>query len=247
MVGGGRILVMAGAREAHGLIAGLLSRGRDVIAALPEPERGFDPLPVPTRVGTFDTSADFADWIEAREVTCVIDASHAFEGALAQQTAHICARRDLRYLRVLRPAWRASRSDRWTSYPSVRAAARDVPERARVFSNTGRASLPELADFSGGVLFLRQTAPQDTPPPFAFVTYVMGTPPYSQFEEEALFRDLDVSLLICRNVGGAASMSKLLAARRLGIRVAMVDRPDPPVGMPRMETVAEALAWEANG
>ncbi|WP_257883649.1 precorrin-6A/cobalt-precorrin-6A reductase [Roseobacter insulae] len=237
---------MAGAREAHGVIAKLVSRGRDVIASLPEPERAFDTLPVPTRIGPFHDASALQEWFAANEVRCVIDASHAFDAKISRRTARICSRQHLSYLRILRPPWHATGLDRWTVCASVKQASDTVPPGARVFSNTGRASLPEFAEFRGRVLFLRQTRKPATPPPYPFVTYSFGTPPYSQRSEETLFRELRVTRLICRNVGGAASMSKLLAARRLGIRVLMIERPQTPVAMPVVETIAEALAWEAN-
>ncbi|WP_300055527.1 precorrin-6A/cobalt-precorrin-6A reductase [uncultured Roseobacter sp.] len=246
MTGSGTILVMAGAREAHGIVVRLRERGRDVIASLPEPERSFDPLPVPTRVGPFAHQMDLNDWMVAQKVTSVIDASHAFDAELSCMAAMICGARDLRYLRVLRPPWRASRLDTWNSYRSVKRAAQDIPPGARVFSNTGRATLDEFKGFRGRVLFLRQTQPQTEPPPFKFVTYVEGTPPFSQGDEEMLFRELRISRLICRNVGGSASISKLLAARRLGLPVAMIERPAPPPASTVVETMSEALAWEAN-
>lgn len=247
MVSGGKTLVMAGAREAHSLVAKLQVRGRDLIAFLPEAERMFAPLPVPTRTGDFEDAAALEAWFEAQNVTCVIDASHAFDAEVSRRAASVCSDRHIRYLRVLRPAWQTSGHDVWTHYRSLRAAAEDVPPGGRVFSNTGRASLPAFDGFRGQILFLRQNQPHPDLPPYDFVTFVTGRPPYLQHEEEALFRSLRVSRLICRNVGGTASISKLLAARRLGIRVSMIERPATPVGMPVVETVTEALAWEADG
>ncbi|MCV3272362.1 precorrin-6A/cobalt-precorrin-6A reductase [Roseobacter sinensis] len=246
MGGTGTILVMAGAREAHGIVARLLGRGRDVIASLPEPERSFGPLPVPTRIGAFPHQMAFDAWMARKNVVSVIDASHAFDADVSHMAALICRARDLRYLRVLRPPWRASRLDVWTAYRSVRRAAEDMPEGARVFSNTGRATQGAFEGFRGEALFLRQTRPQTEPPPFEFLTYVEGTPPFSQGDEEALFRELRINRLICRNVGGSASISKLLAARRLELPVAMIERPAPPPSATVVETVVDALAWEAS-
>lgn len=246
MKNAGSILVMAGAREAHSLVSRLKSRGRTVVASLPEPERVFDPLPIPTRVGAIEDNPGFEEWVDRYNVVCVIDASHAFDADVSRRAALLSTRLNLRYLRVLRPPWRASGQDLWTDYRTVRKASDDIPVGERVFSNTGRASLPEFDAFAGQVLFLRQTQPQTAPPPYDFVRYIAGTPPFSQRSEEALFQDLRITRLICRNVGGSASISKLLAARRLGLRVAMVARPDPPTGMQVVETVTEALAWEAD-
>ncbi|WP_299965534.1 precorrin-6A/cobalt-precorrin-6A reductase [uncultured Roseobacter sp.] len=238
---------MAGAREAHGLISKLLARGRQVIASLPAPERTFDALPVPTRIGAFGDQAALEDWLRSEKVTCIIDASHAFDARIVRQTVHAATRLDLRYLRVLRPEWTPGRQDRWSQFRSLRKAAEAVTRGERVFCNTGRANLDAFEDFQGQRLYIRQNHPTTDAPPFGFARFVSGQPPYPQLQEEVLFRELRITRLICRNVGGSASISKLLAARRLGLRVSMVARPDPPGHTPRVETVTEALAWEADG
>lgn len=239
-------LVMGGAREAHGLITALVARRRQVIASLPEPERMFDAFPVPTRVGAFDTKDAFSDWAQAHHVSTVIDASHAFDDHICEMVSSFCTRHALRYLRLLRPPWRQTVRDRWRPVATVRQAALSIPQGARAFTNTGWLTLPDYADFKGQRLFMRQTHAPSAAPPYAFVEFVEGHPPFSQFQEQALFTELGITHLICRNVGGAASMSKLLAARALEIPVLMIARKPPQVPHAVVDTVAEALAWEAN-
>ncbi|MFK7745671.1 MAG: precorrin-6A/cobalt-precorrin-6A reductase [Roseobacter sp.] len=239
-------LVMAGTREAHGLVTALLARGRYVVASLPEPERMFGPLPVQTRVGSFKDAADFEAWVHAQHVGTVIDASHSFDDDVSKNVGLVCQRLDLRYLRVLRAPWSVTPLDRWQDVASVRDAAKAIPEGARAFTNTGWASLPDYVDFKGAALFMRQTHPSQVRPPLDFVTFVEGAPPFSQFQEQTLFEDLRITHLICRNVGGAASMSKLLAARSMQMPVMMIARPPTPADYQVVETVAEAMAWEAN-
>jgi precorrin-6A/cobalt-precorrin-6A reductase len=244
---GEKTLVLAGAREAHGVVAGLKARNRNVVASLPEPERMFGPLPVPTRVGRFADAGALKAWLTKEGIDRVIDTSHGFDDEVSLSAARACAALALPYLRVLRPVWAPTGLDRWSHFASVRAAVEAVQPGARVFSNTGRNTLRDYEGFRGDILFMRQTHPVDAPPPFPLMEFVSGTPPFSLIQEEALFRDLKITRLICRNVGGAASMSKILAARRLGIRVLMIDRPAAPPGVPVVEVVAEALAWEADG
>lgn len=239
------ILVLAGSREAHHLVAALAGRGRRVIASLPEPERMFEALPVPTRTGRFDGPSDFAAWIRRECVATVIDASHPFDTAASDLAADVCRHLSLRYLRILRPPWEPSAGDTWQPVAHVSAAVDKLPEHARVFTNTGWPSLPDYAHFSGEKLFMRQTADVTKPAPYPFVEFVPGQPPFSQFQEQELFETLRITHLICRNTGGAASMSKLLAARALKLPVYMVDRAVPALQPPTVETVAEALAWEA--
>lgn len=237
---------MAGAREAHGLITALVARGRRVIASLPEPERMFDALPVPTRVGGFTSDGSFARWIKAESVTTVIDASHVFDVDVSDRVARVCSLSDLRHLRISRPEWSKTPHDQWHDMASIQEAARSVPRQARVFTNTGWPTLPEYVDFRGQSLFMRQTQNVEKPVPYPFVRFITGAPPFTQFQEEALFSDLEITHLICRNVGGAASMSKLLAARAMGLPVYMIARPAEATGTQVVQTVAEALAWEAQ-
>lgn len=239
-------LVMAGAREAHGVVSGLLARGRQVVASLPEEERVFETLPVPTRLGRFQSADSLRDWMQEQRVRIVIDASHAFDDDITAMASTVCLAQGIRYLRLLRPPWKATLRDRWMSFPSVAAAAPSLPPTARVFSNTGWLSLPDYAGFSGHQLFMRQTHSVSAPPPFGFVTFVPGTPPFSQFQEENQFAELRITHLICRNVGGAASMSKLLAARARSLPVLMIERRAGPAQVTEVETVVEALAWEAD-
>lgn len=118
-----------------------------------------------------------------------------------------------------------------------------MPVTARVFSNTGWRSFPEYAGFGGACLYLRQTHPATAPAPYGFAQIIEGTPPFSEADEVRLFCDLRITHLICRNVGGTASQSKLLAARQLGLSVFMVARPAVPADWTVAETVAEALEW----
>ena len=239
-------VVLAGAREAHGVITGLRSRRRTVVISLPEAPRQTDPLLAHARLGNFDTEEAFEEWLKSHHPACVIDSSHSFDSEVSLMAHTVCTRCDVPYLRVLRKPWVAASRDRWSVFSSVRDAAESLPDTARVFSNTGWLSLQEYAGFRGQKVFLRQSHEVHGNAPFPFVQLVEGTPPFSQEHEERLFRRLAVTHLLCRNVGGVASMSKLLAARRLDLPVHMVSRSPPPKGAQVVETVAEALAWEAN-
>lgn len=236
---------MGGAREAHGLVTALVAQGRRVIASLPEPERMFDVLPVPVRVGPFDSDAVFADWLRAERAVTVIDASHAFDVDISHRVGRVCSASHLRALRVLRAPWVPSPHDCWHMVPDIEAAVTALPAQARVFSNTGWPTVPDYEAFAGQRVFMRQTQQVLKPSPYEWLEFIAGLPPFTQFEEEALFRSLGITHLICRNVGGAASMSKVLAARAMALPVFMIARPLPAAGIERVETVAEALAWEA--
>lgn len=241
-----KILVLAGAREALSVVTRLRARGHHVIVSLPEASRGAETMPVPTRVGRFASPQDFAHWINQQGVSAIMDVSHAFDIDITRDAAKISKDFGVRYLRVIREGWRKSASDQWTRFGSISDAIATMSEGAIGFSNTGWNSLPEYAAFKGRRIYLRQTKTPSAPPPYWFVTFLQGTPPFSQRQEVSLFRDLAITHLICRDVGGVASVSKLQAARKLGIPVLLIDRPAQPKGITIVETVAEALVWEDN-
>ena len=240
------LLVMAGAREAHEIVAFLRGQGRRVIATLPERERSFEALEGEVHQGRFDDETAFRRFLAQHGVVRVLDASHGFDAGLSDMAAQVCAQDALAYARVLRPLWQPDPEDDWRAARDVADAAGQVPPGARVFSNTGRATAGEYAGFAGAVLFLRRTQEGVGKPPFDFMQFICGTPPFSVAEETALLSRLRIDLLICRNVGGTASFSKIEAARHLGLPVLMIDRPPPPAGAPCFANAADALNWEAT-
>ena len=94
-------------------------------------------------------------------------------------------------------------------------------------------------------LICRQIDPPDRKFPFENGKFLVGRPPFSVQHEVDLFTKLKVDWLVVKNAGGAASATKLIAARQMGLRVAMINRPEPP-DAPRVETVEQALDWVAG-
>ena len=234
---------MGGAREAHAIVTGLSQAGMHVIASLPEPERGVEPMAVPTRTGAFTSKQDFSDWMAGQGVIRVIDASHSFDADLSAMVFEACRAANLPYLRILRAAWVAVEGDQWVDVMSVAQAAESVPPTCRLFSNTGWLSLPHYAGFKGEQVFLRQSHPVLNQSPYDFVTLIPDDPPFSVEHEIGVFQNLRITHLICRNVGGEASATKLIAARRLELPVYMVARRALPAGCPHVETVKEVIDW----
>ena len=72
---------------------------------------------------------------------------------------------------------------------------------------------------------------------------VQGRPPFPVEEEKALFALTGIEWVVTKNAGGASSMAKLVAARQLGLAVAMIERPPLPEGVDVAEDVETALHW----
>jgi precorrin-6A/cobalt-precorrin-6A reductase len=60
-----------------------------------------------------------------------------------------------------------------------------------------------------------------------------------------LFSQLGIAWIVVKNAGGAASATKLTAARELGLPVLMIARPPMP-DAPRVSSAQDALIWAAS-
>ena len=234
------LLLLAGTGDARQIAKGLA--GGDVIASLAGATRGPAPLPIPTRVGGFGGESGFRDFLDENGITAVLDATHPYAHRITERSARICAELGLPFLQFLRAGWVAAPGDQWTEIAREEDAAALIPEGATVFLGTGRQTLERFANLTGRRVICRQIDPPEGPFPFPGGEFLIGRPPFSVEDEVALFDRLGVDWLVVKNAGGAASGTKLTAARQLSIPVLMIAR--PPVGdWLAVATVDDALDW----
>lgn len=238
------MLLLAGTGEAKRIAWGLADSGRPVIASLAGATRQPEPLPVPTRIGGFGGEAGLRAYLAAEGISAVLDATHPFAQRITDRTARVCSEMGLPYCQVLRPAWTPQAGDHWTTVKGPADVAQLVPEEAVVFLATGRRTLAEYAGLAGRRVLARMVDPPTAPFPFEGGEFVIGRPPFSQNDEEALFKALGVTHLVVKNAGGAGGRAKLDAARALGVPVLMLARPPMP-DAPRVASVQAALDWVA--
>lgn len=238
------LLVLAGTREARQVLWALTETGRPVVASLAGATRRPEPLPVPTRVGGFGGAAGFRAYLAEAGITAVLDATHPFAERISERTARLCAEQGLPYCQVLRPPWQAGAGDAWTRVAAPEDVARAAGAARVVFLATGGGALDRYAGLAGRRVIARQIDPPTAPFPFEGGEFLISRPPHDAAAEAALFKELGVDLIVAKNAGGPAS-GKLVAARRMGLPVVMIDRPAPP-DAPRAETVAAALDWVAG-
>ncbi len=236
------LLLLAGTGDAKEIATALKEAGVDAVASLAGATRLPEPLDLPTRIGGFGGADGFTDYLGHAGITRVLDATHPFAARISARTCDICRTTGLPYLQFMRPGWEAGPNDNWTEIAREEDAIAFIPTGATVFLATGRQTLDRFANLIGRRVICRQIDPPDGPFPFDGGEFLIGRPPFSVADEVALFRRLDVDVLIVKNAGGQASRSKLDAAQELGIPVLMIKRPKP-LDAPRVSTIAEALAW----
>lgn len=233
--------MLAGSDEARALAERLSDCGQPYVAWISEAPRGQAVLPQVPDLHRFADTRQMRAQMTAAGVTRVLDAGHGFDRATTEM-AHQAARAlDLPFLRVERPPWDIGPPVQMVH--DVAAACALVPKGARVFAATGWDSLADFASFRGAHLFLRQTRRHARAAPFPFVSLSFDTPPFDAPGEAALFARLRIDTLICRNLGGPDSFPKVAAARDMGLRVILIDRPALPGGLPTVATPEEAAAW----
>lgn len=236
------LLLLAGTGEAQQVARHLADEGRGAVASLAGATRAPRAMGLPTRIGGFGGEAGFLRYLAEAGIKAVLDATHPFAAQISARTARLCAAHDLPYCQLLRPEWVPVAEDRWTDIAAEEEAAAHIPEGATVFLATGRQGVTRFANLDGRRLICRVVDPPEAPFPMANGTYIVGRPPFSVDDEISLFTRLGVDWLVVKNAGGAASESKLAAARALSLPVAMIARPPQP-DAPRVATVAEAIEW----
>lgn len=239
-----RMLLLAGSAESVQIARAIAREDRVVcMASLARAGRMPVRLDLPTRIGGWGGEAPFRDWLERERIAAVLDATHPFAVRIAARTARVCADMGVDYMRFLRPPWTPDAADAWSFLNCEAEAERHIPHGARVFLATGQRRLDQFAGLADGrTLHVRVRDLPDTPFPFPRGGWVQRPVPLSPAAEEAALHGLGIDWLVARNTGGGASVAKIEAARRLGIPVAMIRRPPQPEA-PRIQTVAQALAW----
>lgn len=228
-----KVLIIGGSAEARELAARLAG---DAVVMLPAPERVAQRWPVPVVPNLLSPEA-----LRARlnyGVRVLVDASHPCDRE-ASRIAHDAARaRAIPLLRIERPEWRPTRRDSWHFPRDEAAAARLVAPGEKVLLATGRQSLSRLRGLASAMVYARQISAHDDRFPLPRGRFLKGRAPFSVAEEMALLKRLRIDWILLRNAGGTGGWPKLEAARRLGVRVAMLPRPD----LPPAETLRDVSA-----
>ncbi len=237
-----KVLLLAGTGEARQLAKEFAAKNIPAIATLSGATRAPLKLAIETVSGGFGGDEGFRRFLHTYTITHIIDATHPFAWNISDRALRISSELGLRCLHVRRPPWIRAEGDKWALIAQEDDAADHIPSGSRVFLATGRQTLNRFSALSKCHLICRQIDPPNAPFPFPNGEFLVGRPPFSVAAEEALFERLKIDWLVVKNAGGAASATKLTAARALGLPVAMIQRPPPPKGEIAL-SVEEALAW----
>jgi precorrin-6A/cobalt-precorrin-6A reductase len=239
-----RILILGGTAEARRLADALAGRP-ELAVTLSLAGRTAEPLsqPVPVRRGGFGGAEGLAEYLRAERIDLLIDATHPYADAISANAACAAELAGAKLLAIRRPPWRRVDGDNWIEVADAEEAARALGEAPRrVFLALGRNELEPFATRPQHFYLVRSVDPVDAPLAVPHASYITARGPFGEAEDRALLEQHRIVIVVTKNSGGAATYSKIAAARGLGLPVVMLTRPALP-SVPSVATVEEAFAW----
>jgi len=199
--------------------------------------------PLPTRIGGFGGAEGLAHYLSAEGITHLVDATHPFAAGMNRNAIAASAATGVPLLAFERPPWSAGPGDDWRMVADTEAAVAALPDTpARVFLAIGKQTLAPFAVKPQHHYLLRLVDPPEGSLPLPDAEAVIARGPFSEEDDLRLLTDHGIGWIVAKNSGGAGAEAKLLAARKLGLPVVMIDRPKLP-GRATAGTVGEVMEW----
>ena len=238
------VLILGGTTEAYSLAQKLTDQGTwRVISSLAG--RTANPR-LPTgevRIGGFGGIEGLSTYLAQNIIGAVIDATHPFASRMGWNAAAACRHTNIPLLRLERPAWGPTPSDRWVPVETWEQAVAAVDrESQRVLMTIGRQELLPFAVLKHPWFLIRSVDAPNPMPPFEKVQLHLDRGPFTLEAERALLATHAIDTIVCKNSGGSATDAKLVAARELGVKVIILQRPLRPETTVT-SSVEGALKW----
>ncbi len=238
------ILILGGTRDALELAAALNQDYRTITSLagrtkLPKTPAGE------LRVGGFGGAKALSDYLMSENIDAIVDATHPFAATISSNTAEAATLANIPRIMLQRPPWQAGAGDNWENFPDLQTAAMNLKSNTRCFLTIGRQELGAFKSRGDAWFLVRMIDAPTTPLSLGSYEVITGLPRASVSDEKNLMQRYNIDTLITKNSGGALSAAKLEAARNLGLRVMMIQRPQVPAG-DVVETVAAVERWLVN-
>ena len=237
-----RLLILGGTAEAAELAARLAGDDRlETVTSL----AGLTRLPNVgagrVRRGGFGGPDGLAAFLKDERYDALVDATHPFAAQIAAHAAEAAEKAGVPRVKLLRPPFERTPQDRFFPVSNMRAAAAALPEGARVFLAAGRREIAEFSARKDLWCLVRMIEPPAAGEVMPNGELILGRPPSDPATEIELLAQHRIGWIVSKDSGGQAG-AKIIAARRLGLPVLLVERPAPPAG-PTVATVDAAIAW----
>jgi len=219
------LLVLAGTAEARQLLAQLaIDPNIRITASLAGATDRPAALDVETRIGGFGGVEGLAEWCHRHAVDVIVDLTHPYAAQMSRHAAALSA--DIPVIAFVRPAWQATKNDRWTEFENWAAIAAALPPQARPFLAGGSRAVTAFVSRSDLWLVARGLKFDNDLKKCNHLKLINDFPKKQIEDEKALLAEYDISHICAKNAGGKWSFAKIEAARQLGLPVWFLARPD---------------------
>lgn len=223
-----RVLILGGSSEATALARALVGRA-DIAATLSLAGRTLAPIaqPVPTRSGGFGGIDGLVAYLRAERIDLLVDATHPFAARIAHHARAAARLAGCTILKLSRPAWSPQPGDVWHEVATMDEAVTAIGVAPRrVFLTVGSLRLDAFTQAPQHHYLVRTIDPLRTGHGLAHADLIEARGPFDVAAEQRLMRDHRIEVLVTKNSGGDASAAKLVVARKLGLPVVLLRRPE---------------------
>ncbi|MCS4489352.1 cobalt-precorrin-6A reductase [Corynebacterium sp. ES2794-CONJ1] len=237
-----RALILGGTKESRDVAQRLNDMGWYTTTSLAG--RVSNPaLPVgEVRIGGFGGPAGLTQWILSHGIEVMIDATHPFAERISLSAAEAARATGIPLVALHRPLWTPGDRDQWIRVPDFASAAAQAAQNFHhIFLTIGRQNLHYFAHDVHNIYVIRTVEPPRPPLPHRY-RLIHSRGPFKVADEKKIMRDNQIDCLITKNSGGSMTTAKLQAARELGIKVLMIERPALPAIAHQCSSTEEVIA-----
>ncbi|MEX0338231.1 MAG: cobalt-precorrin-6A reductase [Arenibacterium sp.] len=240
------VLVLGGTTEATALCQAMSAAGvtgRISFAGRVErPKR----QPLPQITGGFGGPEGLAQYLRDENITHLVDATHPFAAQMSLNALWAAEQANVPVIALTRAPWTAEPGDDWTHVPDIAGAVAALDRAySRVMLAVGRMHLAEFAPNPQHFSLLRLVDPPKAELPLPETEVIVDRGPFNAENDTALMQEHRIDLVVSKNSGGSGAKAKIIAARRLGLPVIMIDRPDLP-DRDEAHDVDKVMRWFAH-
>jgi len=237
-----KLLILGGTAEAAELAARLAGDDRlETVTSL----AGLTRLPNvgsgQIRRGGFGGPNGLAAFLRDGGYDALVDATHPFAAQIARHAAEAAEMSKTPRVKLVRPPFARTAEDRFVPVADMEAAAKALPQDARVFLAAGRRELAPFTARHDLWCLVRMIEPPAAGEALPKGELILGRPPTDPDAEIALFKEHNIEWIVSKDSGGRAG-AKIEAARRLKLPVVLVERPALPQGT-TVESVDAVISW----
>jgi precorrin-6A/cobalt-precorrin-6A reductase len=234
-----RILILGGIGEALRLSI-MLSASHNIFYSVAGKGRIHNGLSYKMHVGGFGGGNGLANFLCENNIELLIDATHPFAAKISKNAELAASLSNCPLWSYRRLEWQPGPNDNWIPVAGWPAIVTEINRFRRPFFTIGLEPLHHSAEIPIGQEWLVRCL-SAVAPTSPHITLLCATGPFSLDQETALMRDYHTDVLVTKNSGGNAVEAKLIVARKIGIRVVMLQRPALPI-VDRMFTDIKCLA-----